>query len=177
MKFREAVRSLLRRRHVEPPPPAPPDERTVFRAEVARRIVAGEADQVLDLLRDGSLTWDAVFGMEDYLLMEVYLPWFDPDSRLQFPEEPEEVGTLAFFDQVNARVRDGHHVLRHDDPRSRRLGFADVTASEVVYTGFFRMSGSEFGDLPGYRAYCKLPSSRRTVRIPRNLASDPDGWE
>lgn len=164
---------------VRKPDPSPPeaDERAAFRAEVARRVLAGEADPVLDLLRDESLTWDAVFGMEDYLLMEVYLPWFDPDSVLQFPRKPEVVGILEFLDQVNERVRNGHRVLRHDDPKQRRLGFADVTAREIVYAHLVRVKEAGLVGHPGFLAYDGLPSSRRTVRIPRNLASDPDGWE
>lgn len=182
MNLRNALRSLRDRLRPSPPPrePEAPPNAAAAAPEgagsgvdpVVARILAGEADQVLDLIRKGDLSWDAVFGMEDYILMQVYLPWFDPDSPYQFSGEPKVVPALEFFDQVNERVRNGHHVLQHDDPRERRLGFADVTAREIVYTRLARLKGSEYGDLRGYEVYRTLPSSRMTVRLPRNLAGE-----
>jgi hypothetical protein len=133
---------------------------------VIERLRRGEGDAVLNLVRSGDLTWEAVFGMDDFLLMSVYRPGFDPHSPFQFRNHVE-LRVVPFLDEVYRRVRDGHEVLRHDDAAARRAGFADVTDRYIATTSLYDLKARP--EHPGWGAYTSLPSSRYSVRLPSNL--------
>lgn len=161
MNVRQTIRGIISRLRPQQNNSEPLDEQAIFRADVARRILLGDADPVLDLLHTGDLTWDAVFGMDGYILMQTCIPGLDLSYFSM-----EMVSALEFFDQAIVRLHRGHQMLRHDHPRNRWLGFVDVTAREIAYTGLATLKESNLRDHPGWALYMSFPSSQRNARIP-----------
>ena len=163
-----------------------PDEALLrSRKEVADRILKGDADEVVGLLGSGEMTWNAVFGMEDFILFPAYIAGFDPDSVLCIQKKEVLRDPVQFLDEIVTRASCGHRLLRHDDPVSRSCGFADMATQAIFYVSLPRMkerprknqNENLNAEHPGYAIYQGLTPSTYTVRIPRNYESVPVEWD
>jgi hypothetical protein len=168
-RLRTAAQALRGKEEAQPPPPPAPAPVVVD--PIIQRLLRGEGDEVLNLLRAGDLSWHSVFGMEGFIVMSAHIPGFNPDSYSDFRTR-EVLAGVKFLDEVLMRVRNGHHVLRHDDPVGKFLGFADATDRYIGQCHLFKIK-EVLPEHPGYEAYVSLPPSTMNVRVALSMVDPP----